>query len=380
MSRVARLAAVVALVSLGASHPVAAQERTGLGSLTRDFLSASASTDWSGLDQLPAFRWAALPPTSLTNCLSNGDCFARQGTATADGRRMLVMATGARTIVGTLLLRIQGAPFGEAAVLSSLAGAGVTAAVARCPVRAGGGGTSWYRLTGDGLSPGFLALQPAGPGRPNEGVTVIRGDELPALPPNQLANYSTTCGAGDERKAVATLKPHESIAQMVITLLAPASGPPLYDWATLRTKASDITWLGDAPKAADMRSLGDPNPMMLSGTVAWGGRKFSVRASGTASQVKTIFLDEQGLHPRGEHMLGVVFSKGIAVRKVRCGPVYTESTNDWYALTSAGTHPANIRQSIRYEGSNVQDAYELRLDGTLPARDPRDRNPGVGGC
>jgi hypothetical protein len=39
-----------------------------------------------------------------------------------------------------------------------------------------------------------------------------------------------------------------------------------------------------------------------------------------------------------------------------------------------------IRQSIRYDGNQVQDAYELRLDGSLPPRDPRDRNPGVNDC
>ena len=79
-------------------------------------------------------------------------------------------------------------------------------------------------------------------------------------------------------------------------------------------------------------------------------------------------------------MLGVVYQKGITVRLVRCGPVYTESTNNWYSLTSARTRPAMIRQSIRYDGNQVQDAYELRLDGSLPARDPRDRNPGVNDC
>ena len=120
--------------------------------------------------------------------------------------------------------------------------------------------------------------------------------------------------------------------------------------------------------------------MSLTGTVAWGGRTFSLLASGTATQVKTIHLDEQGLHPKGEHVLGIVYAKGIQVKKVRCGPVYTASTNDWYALTSATTHPANLRQSIRYDGNQVQDAYELRLDATLPRRDARDRNPGVGGC
>jgi hypothetical protein len=79
-------------------------------------------------------------------------------------------------------------------------------------------------------------------------------------------------------------------------------------------------------------------------------------------------------------MLGVVYEKGIAVRLVRCGPVYSASTNNWYQLTSPRTRPAMIRQSIGYDGNQVADTYELRLDGTLPARDPRDRNPGVNGC
>jgi hypothetical protein len=39
-----------------------------------------------------------------------------------------------------------------------------------------------------------------------------------------------------------------------------------------------------------------------------------------------------------------------------------------------------IRQSIRYDGNQVQDSYAIRLDGTLPTRDPRDRDPGVNGC
>lgn len=380
MSRINRFALTVALLSLVLPPATAAQERTGLGAVTRDFLSANASNDWLGLETLPGFRWAPLPPTSLTNCLANGHCFARQGTATLEGRSVLAMASGARTIVGTLLLRNQGAALGDEGVMASLQAAGVTAAIARCPVRAGTAATSWYRLSGEGLAAGFLALQPAAPGRPNEGITITRGDELPTLQPNQLTLYSETCGAGEERKAVATMKPHEAVAGMVVALLAPASGPTTYDWNALRARTSDITWLGASPTAVDLTSLGDPNPMMLSGNVAWGGRRFSVMATGTAREVRAIHLDEQGLHPRGEHMLGVVYAKGITVRKVRCGPVYTESTNDWYALTSATTRPAHIRQSIRYDGSHVQEAYVLRLDATLPPRDPRDRTPGVAGC
>ncbi len=103
-------------------------------------------------------------------------------------------------------------------------------------------------------------------------------------------------------------------------------------------------------------------------------------ASGTPTQVKNVYLEEMGSHPKGEHMLGVVYEKGIAVKLVRCGPVYTESTNNWYGLTSAKTRPAMVRQSIHYDGNQVSDNYELRLDGSLPARDPRDRNPGSNGC
>jgi hypothetical protein len=39
-----------------------------------------------------------------------------------------------------------------------------------------------------------------------------------------------------------------------------------------------------------------------------------------------------------------------------------------------------VRQSIGYDGNQESDSYELRLDGSLPARDPRDRDPGVNGC
>ena len=79
-------------------------------------------------------------------------------------------------------------------------------------------------------------------------------------------------------------------------------------------------------------------------------------------------------------MLGVLYTKGLQVRLARCGPVYTESTNNWYSVMSKGTHPVMLRQSIRYDGNQVQDEYEVRLDNTLPKRDPRDRDPGVGGC
>jgi hypothetical protein len=119
---------------------------------------------------------------------------------------------------------------------------------------------------------------------------------------------------------------------------------------------------------------------MQSGHVSFSGREFSLLASGTPTQVKVIYFDEGGMHPRGEHLLGVLYEKGFTVQLVRCGPIYTESTNNWYRVTGARTRTVMLKQSIRHDGNQVQDSYELRLDGSLPARDQRDRDPSINGC
>ncbi len=372
-------AAAMAAVTL-LSAPLAGQKpEDDLAGIAKAYLGMSLPTDWDGLEKLPKSKWAPLPPTALKNCLPNGDCFARQGAVTVGGRNLTVAATGARTMVMNLLFRNMSAPIGEPAVLVALKQAGLSADLARCPVKSGGG-TNWYRVKGAGVTSGYLSFQPAGPGRPNEGYVLSQGDELPALQPAQLALYTEQCAPGAERKPVSTTKPHEALAQIVVDLLAPATGAATYEWKTLAALPIGITWNDGGPKPTDLSFKGDPNPVSQSGVVAFGGRKFSVLASGTAAAVKNLYFDEGGLHPKGEHMLGVVYEKGIAVKLVRCGPVYTESTNNWYSLTSAKTRPAMILQSIRYDGNQVQDSYAVRLDGTLPARDPRDRNPGTAGC
>lgn len=350
-----------------------------LAAIVRSYLGMSLPADWRGIEALPGIRWAALPPTMLQNCLPDGGCFTRQGAAALGGRNAVVMATGARTMVGNIYVRNGGAPLGEAAVVAALERVGFTVQLTRCPIRGGAGSTNWYRLGGTGMSAGFLSIQ--GPrGTPaTEGFVISPGEEIPALQPNQLALYSTECEAGARQTPVATTAPHERLAEVVTSLLVPTSTAAL-TWAGLAALPTGITWTATAPQAMNRSVFGDPNPVALNGTVTWSERRFSATASGTTEQVRHIYLEELGMHPRGEHMLGVVYTKGIAVQLVRCGPVYTESTHNWYSLASARTRPAMIRQSIRHEGNQVQDSYELRLDGSLPARDPRDRNPGVNGC
>ncbi|MEP7344206.1 MAG: hypothetical protein ABI877_03010 [Gemmatimonadaceae bacterium] len=374
------VSAVSASIMLLSAFQQARKPEEEFVGIIKAYLGMSLPTDWEGIEKLPNLRWAQLPPTSLQNCLPDGGCFTRQGTATIGGRNLVVVATGARTMVSHIYFRNGAAPLGESAVVAALKLAAISAELARCPIRSGAGGTNWYRLSGANLAPASLSIQPPATGRPTEGFVLSHGEELPPLQPNQLALYSEKCSAGAERKAVSNIKPHEQLAQSIVSLLVPATGPALYDWKALTGLPTEIAWDPAGPKPVDLSFKNDRNPVSQTGSVTYAGRTFSLLASGTPTQVKTIYFDEGGMHPRGEHMLGVVYERGIVVQLVRCGPVYTESTNNWYSLTSPRTRTAMVRQSIRYEGNQVQDSYELRTDGTLPARDPRDRNPGVNGC
>ena len=376
---VAIAATTASVVTLSAFRHAATPEEE-LVALMKAYVTMNQPADWRGLEQLPGIRWAQLPPTSLTNCAPDGGCFVRQGVTSIGGRQIAVVATGARTMVFNVYLRNGGAPFGEDVVLGALRQVAVTTTLARCPIRGSRGTTNWYRLGGVSVSPTHLSIQPANNRRVGEGFVLSSGADLPRLQPNQLALYSEQCGTGAAQRPIATALPHEELAGSVVALLTPATGPLAYDWSTLTALPTGITWDAAGPKRGDLSFRNDRNPFNTTGTVRFGGREFLVQASGTQSQVKTIYFDETGMHQRNEHMLGVVYQKGIAVQLDRCGPIYTGSTNNWYSLTSGKTRPAMIRQSIRYDGNQVQDVYELRLDGSLPTRDPRDRNPGVNGC
>jgi len=157
-----------------------------------------------------------------------------------------------------------------------------------------------------------------------------------------------------------------------------AQGP--YDWKTLASIAGGIQWTPGGPRTTDLSYRGDPNPYAQTGSASYAGRRYSSLASGTAAEVLIVSLEEMRLHPAGENLLSALRSDGFTVRLVRCGPIYTESTVNWYQVTSARTKPVILKQSIRKDGTQFQDSYELRLDVTLPRRDPRDRDPGLSGC
>lgn len=383
MHRRLRIALAQALVAvpLFASPAARAAEAPAeaVAATLRALLGAESFGDWTDLEKLPAIRWAPLPPNMLENCLPDGGCFTRLGIATLGNLRMNTIATGARTMVGFLYLRNTAAPIGEGALLAALRAAGMEPELARCPISAAsGGGTNWYRLSGEGIHPGVIAIQSRCDGKPCEGITLSQGPDLPALQPKQLSMYTEACDApAGERAPITTVSPQDELVRNLIALLPPRSGP--YDWATLRTRAPSIAFAGE-PTKADSSFRNDPNPLLLSGTWSYPGRAFGVSASGDAAQPRWIFLEEMGLHPAGEDVLGALRARGLTVELVRCGPLYTESTLNWYAVKGPDTGTATLEVSNRREGPRVQDAYVLRIDGSLPTRDPRDLDPGVGRC
>jgi hypothetical protein len=372
---------VVSITSLCLFSPAHAADKVEdeFAGTIKLILSKNFVADWQGIEKLPGIRWSPLPPTMLQNCLPDGGCFTRQGILTNGGRTLVAIATGARTIVTHIYFRNSTTPIGEAAVLAALKQGGFSVELARCPMQGAIGGTNWYRLKGLGTDTGYLSVQTSCNGKPCEGFSVSLGGDIPPLQPNQLRLYSEKCSAtapGD-RKSVSTVMPHEQLAQIIVALLPQESGPAFYNWKTLTTLLPTTQWAPGGPK----KGYGDEtNPWGLSGQLKLSQRGFSVLAIGSPTQVKTISFDEMGLHSRGEDLLGVLRANGFDVHLSRCGPVYTESTNNWYSLGSAKTRPVMLRQSLRVDGKQLQDTYELRLENSLPKRDPRDRDPGVNGC
>jgi hypothetical protein len=375
-----RAAAAILMFCYQGSSAQAAGPETQLIEAVKVALGKNFNTDWSGLDALPGIKWAPLPPQSLQNCLPDGGCYARQGAAKFGDHNLNVIASGARTFVTNIYFRSTARAMGETNVLDALKQAGFAPELARCPVQGTIGGTNWYRLQSASANPGVLSVQSSCNGKPCEGFQLTLGGDLPQLQPRQVSMYSERCsGAPEARRAVSTSSPQELIAQSLSAFIPSASGGAA-DWSAITKILPEAKWNGTAPQRMNLAFKLDPNPYSITGSLALAQRQFSLIASGTQARPQTIYFDENGLHPRGEDVLRQVRGQGFDVRLARCGPVYTESTNNWYSVTGAATKPVMLLQSIRIDGKQLQDGYAIRLDNTLPKRDPRDRDPGVSGC
>lgn len=331
---------------LASTSVYGAEPERDFASIVKAFYAKSSHTDWRGLETLPGIQWAPLPPTMLENCLEDGGCFTRRGEVRISGRSFTAMATGARTIVTNLYLSSPGSNR-ALEILKAIRSLGLSAGVVRCPVLEPACGANWYRLTGPGIRTGILSIRAVCEGQSCESYVLSQGDELPPLPPADLKFYSEQCAAPPaERLPIATVTPIDRLAQILATLISPSGGGVLRDWTALHAASTQIVWNSTTPQKMDLTFENDANPFAQTATLSLPGRKFSVLASGLPAQPKTIHIDETGMHPRGEHLLGALYTQGFSVQLVRCGPIYTQSTNNWYSVTSSATHPVMLRQSI----------------------------------
>ena len=174
--------------------------------LVRAILAPSFAADWRGIEALKQVDWAPLPPKSLRDCLPDGGCHVRQGTAYLGGRPFGVLASGGRGLVTHFHLRNAGEPVGGPAVLAALRREGLAPEPVRCPAAASGpgaGGTSGYRVAGPGAGPGVVSIQTSCDGRPCEGYVVSPGSGPPPLPPSPPGLRAGRCGtaaAADGRR------------------------------------------------------------------------------------------------------------------------------------------------------------------------------------
>jgi hypothetical protein len=370
----------IALFWSGQSTQAAGTPEDEIAGIIQAFLAKDFSTEWRGVDSLPRIAWADLPATGLQNCLPDGNCYVRQGTVVVGERNIAATAAGARTFTTSLYLRNAAKPFGEASILTALREASFSAELARCPAAGTAGSSHWYRLRSPKTNPGVLSIQTSCNGTACESFVVSHGEALPPLQASEVRLYSEECGAGSDRKPVSTVLPYERLAQALVSFIPPVTASSPYTWKTFTALKNGITWPSRGATRLNLSYMDDPNPYSMSADVTYAGRHFSAIVSGSQSQPMTLHLIETGLHARGEDVLGALRVQGFTVQLARCGLIYTESTHNWYRVTSTRTRPVVLKQSIRREGNQAQDSYSLRLDGTMPVRDPRDRDPGFGGC
>ena len=337
-------------------------------------LGKSFNNDWQGLDQLTGIMWAPLPPTMLQNCMPDGGCFARQGRMTA-GRPKSGRARQRSTHHGGPRVLPQCRIAHRRAV-----GPGVAE-------------TGWlFRRTGP--------LPGTEHSRRHELVSPHQQRHGPRLfvRPDFVWRQALRriCSIAWRRVAAAATESIEAILgkmhgsgsrpQTRLDHSAPRATVPIFLWDfshpprdQLFTTGKHLSAWCRAPNGirrtrCKRESPSDPATSSCQGGPSRCSPAVRHRRSKPLSSARTAYT------PAVKTCWACCVLRDSMSSLQRCGPVYTESINNWYGVTSAKTHPVMLRQSLRLDGKQIQDTYELRLDDTLPKRDPRDRDPGVNGC
>jgi hypothetical protein len=346
-------------------------------------LPADSGGAWEDLEKHPAIRWGAGPVVS-SRASPDGNFFARPGQASVSGRTLTVVATGARSMVFSVYLRDPAPPADLDALPEGLRQAGFTVAPARCPLDPRGAAPRrWYRLVLARKKPAFLMAGPLASG--GSGYTLYLGD-LPPMSQAEAGLYTDNCG-GAARAAGGGAPParpttgQAGLVAVIEALLRPAGAPASLSWAALGGLPA-ITWAKTAPTKM-ISPYGDPgedrNSRLLQGQFKTATTQMQAVATGDDRSANR-FLLLSGQHlPRGA-VFDALLRDGYTLTALRCGKVYTETSQAWFRIAGPGKQPAILYRAQHSSDGVPSEDYALWLDNVLAPATPGQSAPVGGRC
>jgi hypothetical protein len=347
--------------------------------------------DWQQIEAATQIRWQALPPNMLDDALPDGAYFTRRGLANLGGQPFGVVATGARTMVMNVYFRNVGtSPVGAAAVASALRRQGYTLQAVRCPLKGVAACTQWWRITGRDRRPAFWNSQTDCNGRKCESYALLLDTTLPSLTPEQQRLYTDRCdndATGGASAAGAAAAPKagawdEQLASLFRSLIPSGSTAPVA-WSAI-DKTPSVSWAPLPPQQMPSPPWPDTeNHYYRGGQADLGGRVLYLNATGSASTVLNVHVEDQSTQANRGDVLQALQRQGLTVQLARCGIVYQLSTSRWYRVTGAATRPVMLLRNVRCDTTACpkgQENYTLALSGVLPPLKPGEVDAVAGRC
>lgn len=346
-------------------------------------LPADSGGAWEDLSNNRAVRWGA-GPTMFDKPSPDGNYFARPGQTALAGHPVTVVASGARSMVFSYYLSDPAPPRAPEALVTALREAGFAVTSARCPADPRGAAPRrWYRLT---LARKKVAFLYAGPLKSGGAGYTLYLNDLPSMTQSEAALYTDNCATGTKPGGPATPAARPTTGQagvvaVIEALLRPSGGPANLPWNTLSSLPA-ITWPSTPPtKMSNPYSdVGqDLNPRLLGGEFKTATTKMQAVATGDDRATNRFMLREGQRLPRGAVFEGLK-RDGYAITPLRCGKVYTETSQAWFRIAGPGKQPAILYRAHHSTDGVLSEDYALRLDNTLPPIEPGQTPAGPGGC
>ena len=379
----AGLFALTSLRAVAAPDPAAA----GLVDLVKPLMQPASPynspPDWSQLDTIRTIRWRPLPPVESERPSPDGNYFVRPGQAVLAGRPIMVVASGARTMVMSYYFQNAGPPMAPDDIAAAFRQAGFAVTAARCPINpAQPSPRRWYRLTGAQKRASYFYVGPLASG--GQGYTLFTGDDLPPMTQAEASLYTDRCAAGASAAAPGPARPATGQAGVVAViegLLRPPGSAPAIPWASLASLPA-ITWnkLPPARMTNPFEDGGpDANPRLLEGQFKTATTRMSAIATGDDRAASRVALLNGGNLPRGA-VFDALARDGYALSALRCGKAYLERSEAWFRITGAGKQPAILYRAVTTTGGVREESYVVRIDNVMPPMQPGQSAPVAGRC